>query len=304
MGQISNTMEKRKQENDAEARHALELRHAIKASEQQFALALPRHVDAGRFLRASLTALNVVPKLAKCTQASVLAGLMQAAQLGLEVADVRGQAYLIPRWDGRDKCMKASFQLGYRGMIDLAARAGITVEVDEICEHDAYDYQRGTKPFLFHKPTLGERGDAIAYYAVGTFSDGRPPSFVIMGRAEVEKHRDRFASQRNKEDEITGPWVEHFDAMARKTVVRQLLNYLPATVELREGRSDLREVVDQVDPVVATYGAPIAGALPPEDVDAATGELVDPTIAIETSGTPTEVDLVTGETVQPEPVQS
>ena len=44
-----------------------DLRAAIKASEGQFALALPRHVDAGRFMRCALTAINVVPKLGQCT---------------------------------------------------------------------------------------------------------------------------------------------------------------------------------------------------------------------------------------------
>ena len=61
----------------------------IKASEAQFALALPKHVDAGRFMRCALTAINVVPEARPVHQNSVLAGLMQTAQLGLEVADVR-----------------------------------------------------------------------------------------------------------------------------------------------------------------------------------------------------------------------
>lgn len=193
-----------------------DLRSAIKASEAQFALALPQHVDAGRFLRCALTAINVVPKLAQCTKESVLAGLMQSAQLGLEVADVRGQAYLIPRWDGRDKCMKASFQLGYRGMIDLAARGGITITVDDICANDAFDFERGTNAFLRHKPTLDKRGEVIGYYAVATFADARTPAFVVIGRGEAEEHRDKFASTKTKDGEIYGTWVEHFDAMARK----------------------------------------------------------------------------------------
>ena len=257
------------------------LRDSIKRSEQQFALALPKHVDAGRFLRCALTAINVVPKLSQCTQESVLAGLMQAAQLGLEVADVRGQAYLVPRWDGRDKCYKASFQLGYRGMIDLAARGGITVTVDDICEHDQYDFERGTNAFLRHKPTLANRGDIIAYYAVATFADARPPAFVVLGRGEAEQHRDRFASTKNKEGEIYGTWVEHFDAMARKTAVRKLLNYLPATVELRQAAAI--EVTANEDIGHITYGAPTASALDAaaealpvaEGIDTSTGEILD-----------------------------
>ena len=256
-----------------------DLRSAIKASEAQFALALPKHVDAGRFMRCALTAINVVPKLGQCTRDSVLAGLMQAAQLGLEVADVRGQAYLIPRWDGRDKCMKAGFQLGYRGMIDLAARGGITITVDDICANDQYDFERGTNAYLRHKPTLGNRGEVIAYYAVATFADGRTPAFVVLGKGEAEEHRDKFASNKTKEGEIYGTWVEHFDAMARKTAVRKLLNYLPATVELRQAQV-IETTAEDAGPIgYGANAAPAFGALePPAGVDAVTGD-IDPTIA-------------------------
>ncbi len=274
------TITKAKTEAVERATGQATLRDAIKRSEGQFALALPRHVDAGRFMRAALTALNTVKHLPDCTQTSVLAGLMQAAQLGLEVADVRGQAYLIPRKNNsKGGIYEATFQLGYRGMIDLAARAGITVDVDTICENDAYDYERGTTPRLYHKPTLADRGEAIAYYAVGTFADGRPPSFVIMGKTEVEKHRDRFASSRDyKTREINGPWLDHFDAMARKTVVRRLLTYLPTAAELRQ------QIVEAESRDVSDVGSIDYGALAaiPEGVDPDTGEISgDPTAAID-----------------------
>lgn len=268
-------------ERDAAQSHTVTLRDAIKRSEAQFALALPRHVSPDRFLRSALTALNTVPKLAQCSQTSVLAGLMQAAQLGLEVADVRGQAYLIPRKNRGE--MQATFQLGFRGMIDLAARAGITVDVDVIRENDVYDYQRGTDPKLYHKPTLGNRGQAIAYYAVANFADGRRASFVIMGRNEVEEHRDKFASTRDyNSKEITGPWVDHFDAMALKTVVRKLLNYLPTTVELRQIVE--AEAVDTSDISQIDYG-PLGIA---DGLDTETGEIMaDPVAAIDATATDT-----------------
>jgi recombination protein RecT len=265
------------------------LRDSIKKQEAEFAMALPQHVDVGRFMRCALTAINVVPKLAQCTRESVLAGLMQAAQLGLEVADVRGQAYLIPRWDGRDKCMKASFQLGYRGMIDLAARGGITITVDDICANDQYDFERGTNAFLRHKPALDRRGDVIAYYAVATFADKRTPAFVVMGRGEAEEHRDKFASTKTKDGEIYGTWVEHFDAMARKTAVRKLLNYLPATVELRTAQAIDTTGTEYVGPIGYNAGSEsITGALDgavgelPANVNPDTGEIME---SIETTAT-------------------
>jgi recombination protein RecT len=277
MATVTQAVEKQKEEAVVSGT----LRQALKDMEGQFAMALPSHLDSGRFLRAALTALGTVKDLQKCTQVSVLAGLMQAAQLGLEVSDVRGQCYLIPRKDNRDGGVhKAVFQLGYRGMIDLAARGGITVDVDEICENDAYDYQRGTQPRLYHKPTLAKRGEVIAYYAVAQFADGRPPTFVIIGKSEAEEHRDKFASQKNAKGEISGPWVEHFDAMARKTTIRMLLNYLPATVELRQAVAI--ETTAAEEPLNISYLPPVNVQLSaPEGVDAATGEVAG---AVETTG--------------------
>lgn len=265
----------------------LTLRESIRASESAFKMALPEHIKTDRFIRAAFTAINTVPKLGECTQQSVLAGLMQAAQLGLEVSDVRGQCFLIPRKDNRaGGVMKASFQLGYRGMIDLAARSGITVDAEELHTNDAYDFSLGTNRFLHHKPTLDQRGPVLGYYATATFADGRTPAFTIMSVHEVEEHRDKFASSRDyKSKEITGPWVDHFDAMARKTVIRALLNYLPVSVELRDAIH--QDAVEATATEVATidYGASFQVPELPDGVDAATGEIADPTTVTETTGT-------------------
>jgi len=261
------------------------LRLQIERNAEGFAQALPDHVRPDRFIRAALTAINVVPKLGECTAPSVIAGLMQAAQLGLEVADVRGQCYLIPRRDSRAGVMKASFQLGYRGMIDLAARSGITISCEEVCEGDELAYELGGNRYLRHVPTLrGDRGPAFAYYAVATFADSRKPEFKIMGRQQIEEHRDRFASTRSGKGDIVGPWVDHFDAMARKTVIRALLNYLPVSVELRDAMHVDAIETTAIESRSVDYGATFE--LPPDDVDATTGEIDQMTVV----EVPTEPD--------------
>lgn len=285
-GTIQKAAEAKVAERDLAAAHDLTLREAVRASESAFKMALPEHIKVDRFIRAAFTAINVVPKLGECTQQSVLAGLMQAAQLGLEVSDVRGQCFLIPRKDNRaGGVMKATFQLGYRGMIDLAARSGITVDAEEIHEFDEYDFALGTKRFLHHKPRIiGHRGPVLAYYATATFSDERTPAFTIMSTVEVEDHRDKFASSRDFNSKaITGPWVDHFDAMARKTVIRALLNYLPVSVELRDAMH--QDVVEATATEVATidYGASFHVPELPDGVDSATGEVADPTAVTETT---------------------
>lgn len=243
------------------------VRELVHDCEQQFARALPQHVTIDRFMRAAFTALQTVKHLPECEPKSVLAGLMQAAQLGLEVSDVRGQAFLIPRWDGRDKVYRATFQLGYRGMIDLAARAGITVDVDTIHEHDQFDFQRGDEPRLYHKPTLDEPGEPVAYYAVAHFADGRRPQFVIRSRRQIELHRDRFASTRDNAGKVFGPWVDHFDGMAVKTVIRMLLDKLPTSAELRHAVVEDQHAERGEPPIAATYG-PAAFADPVGAIEA------------------------------------
>lgn len=241
----------------------------VKRQEAQFARALPRHIDAGRFVRTCLTTLRTTPGLAACTPQSVLAGLMQAAQLGVEVNDVRQQSYLIPRWNAKTGTQEASFQLGYRGMIDLAARGGIIVDAHDICENDDFDFEYGLEPSLVHRPTLEDRGRTIGYYAVARFADAsRPPAFRVIGRQEAEAIRDSFAAGKRKDGSVSGPWVQHFDAMARKTVIRRLLNYLPLPIELAEAvdidRTNETELYADVaiSPNVAI--APLAVANDPE----------------------------------------
>ena len=89
-GSVQKAAEARAAERDTSQVAARTLRDSIKAAAPGFGMALPQHVSVDRFMRAAFTALNTVPRLGQCTEQSVLAGLMQAAQLGLEVADVRG----------------------------------------------------------------------------------------------------------------------------------------------------------------------------------------------------------------------
>jgi recombination protein RecT len=250
------------------------IREALSSPAQlaEFKRALPGHVGVDRFVRVALTTINTDPKLQACTKDSILAGLMQAAQLGLEVSGVRGQAFLVPRNNRRANTKEATFQLGYRGMIDLAARSGITVDTDIVYANDEFEFQRGTEPKLYHRPTFGEQGPVIAYYAVAHFSDNRRSQFVIRSVHAIEAHRDKFASQRDyTTKEVTGPWVEQFDAMATKTVIRMLLDKLPTSIELRQA-----VVADMVGEA-------------PETVQASYNLVTDPVGAIDTTARPDNV---------------
>ena len=98
------------------------LKGLIKAMGPQIKKALPSVLTPERFTRMVFTALSTNPQLQQCTPASFLGAMMQAAQLGVEPNTPIGQAYLIPyRNKGKLECQ---FQIGYKGLIDLAYRAG------------------------------------------------------------------------------------------------------------------------------------------------------------------------------------
>lgn len=204
--------------------------------ESQVRAALPRHLDSGRFIRLALTSLRTVPRLHECTTQSILAAFMQAAQLGLEIDANRGQAYVIPRWNNKTKTREANFQVGYHGLIDLAGRGGITVEALDIHANDTFRFGYGTGATEGIEHTwslLSDRGEVIGYWAKAKTPEGRE-HFMVLRHDEAEIIRDRFASTKNQQGKVVGPWLDHFDAMARKSVIIRLLNYLPLPVQLAE----------------------------------------------------------------------
>lgn len=193
----------------------------LKRMHTQIEKALPSVITPERFTRIALTAYSRNEKLQECTEESFLGSMMQAAQLGVEPNTPLGQAYLIPY---RNKgVMEVQFQLGYRGMIDLAYRSGEVqnIQAHEVYENDTFEYELGLEPKLRHIPALKDRGEVILYYAVFKLTNGGV-GFEVMSKEDVEA----FAKKKSK-TYGTGPWQSDFDAMAKKTLVKRLLKFAP-----------------------------------------------------------------------------
>lgn len=201
------------------------MQQMMKAMAKEIEAALPSMVSSERFQRVALTAFSANPALQRCDPKSFIASMMQSAQLGLEPNTPLGQAYLIPYGQN------VQFQVGYKGMLELAQRSGKikTIYAHEVRENDEFDIDYGLEQSLKHKPLLkGERGEVIGYYAVYHTVDGGF-SFVFMTKQEVLD----FAQSKSKTFR-NGPWQTDFDAMAKKTVIKQLLKYAPISIELQQ----------------------------------------------------------------------
>lgn len=211
------------------------IRDYIRSMEGEIAKALPSVMTPERFTRITLSALSANRKLQECTPQSFLGAMMTAAQLGVEPNTPLGQAYLIPYFNGKSKKLEVQFQLGFKGMIDLAYRSGqiSTITAHTVYENDTFEYEYGLETKLKHIPAKTNRGSAIYYYATFKTKDGGY-GFEVMSREDVEAVRR--ASSKAADN---GPWVTHFDEMAKKTVLKRVLKYAPLKTEfVRELSSD------------------------------------------------------------------
>lgn len=197
------------------------LQGLIRAMEPEIKKALPSVITPERFTRMVFTALSSNPQLKECTPQSFLGAMMQAAQLGLEPNTPIGQAYLIP-YRNKEK-LECQFQLGYKGLIDLAYRSGEvqSIQAHEVHENDTFEYELGLNPKLKHVPAMKDRGAVVLYYAVIKLKNGGE-GFEVMSMDDV----DQFARAKSKAYK-KGPWQTDFDEMAKKTVLKKVLKYAP-----------------------------------------------------------------------------
>lgn len=207
---------------------------------KQLALAVPKHLSPDRMARIAATELRKTPALLNTTPASFLGAVMQSAQLGLEPGSALGQAYLVPYGN------QCTFILGYRGMIDLARRSGQVLSLNAyvVREGDDFSYQLGLHPDIHHIPSPEAnriKKPVTFVYAVANLQGGGY-QFEVMSRAEVEAVK---AKVKNKKT-----WIDYFDEMAKKTVIRRLFKYLPVSIEAIQAVSldAKREAGEEINP--------------------------------------------------------
>src|SRR5579859_4643184 len=218
---------------------------------------LPKHVTPERLIKVVLSATARKPDLLKCTRRSIVRAVMQAAELGLEVGGILGDAYLVPynvkiteagqpdRWEKQVQMIP-----GYRGLIKLARNSGQITSISAwpVYKADTFEIDLAEETII-HKPSLTtERkpDDIVFVWAQAKYTDGGK-AIDFMTRSEVDAVRKRSKAAND------GPWVTDFAEMARKTVVRRLCKYLPLSPEMQKAlevdadREDLERRGDAID---------------------------------------------------------
>ncbi len=240
---LQNALQKKAEQKNEVTKKDRTIKDWIMHMESDIKKALPSVITVERFTRMAITAVNQNPKLASCTPRSFMGALMTAAQLGLEPNTPLGQAYVIPF---KNKgVLEATFQLGYRGLIELAHRSGemMSIQAHTVHENDEFEYEYGLEPKLKHIPALDDRGEPIQYYCVFKLKSGGS-GFEVMSKKDVINHAKKYSQSF---DSYSSPWKSAFDAMAKKTVAKQALNYAPISVEFRRGVATDGSVKESLD---------------------------------------------------------
>lgn len=176
--------------------------------------ALPPGIDADRFQRVVLTAIQQNPDIANGDRQSLYNAALRAAADGL-VPDGREGAFVI--MGGKPTWMP---MVG--GIIKRLATAGISIDAQVVYENDDFEQQLGDEASIHHKaPKLGTpRGAPLGAYAIARLPNGMVMR-EVMDFDQIEQVRAASRSGNG------GPWKQWWTEMARKTVIRRLAKRLP-----------------------------------------------------------------------------
>lgn len=227
---------------------------------------VPKHMTPERLARITLTAISRTPKLTECTPPSIVGAVMNCATLGLE-PNLIGHAYLVPFYNNKTGTMECQFQIGYKGQIDLIRRTGDVAKIyaETVYENDLFVYIKGEDKRLVHVPfdmlhlldnfvpdqngsfmdlmiaeaideiksrNPKDQGKTVRHYAAYRLKDGSF-DFTTMTIDQSLQHANKFSKSKYN-GKLTGPWVDHFDSMCKKTCIKEMAKYMPISIEVQE----------------------------------------------------------------------
>lgn len=212
--------------------HALLERKDVLAELQK---AFPNALSAERHARIAITVIQKSEGLMKCSPLSLLACVVESAQLGLEPDPSMGLIYFVP-YAG-----VATIQIGWKGYAHLVFNTGDIYKIvpTVVRKGEKFAVTAGTRPELVHIPK--DHGVEKApskdeqcpeswthAYAVATYRHGHT-DFMVLERAEVFRRRAMSKAWRDKK--LGTPWFTNPEAMWWKTAIRALANRLPKSTK-------------------------------------------------------------------------
>lgn len=192
---------------------------------------------AEQFISAITSAVAVNPALQECEPSTVLAGALLGNSLGLSPSPQLGQYYLVPfknkaKYDRSGHMVKpesvdAQFVLGYKGYVQLALRSGYYKRLNVIAVKDGelihFDPLTEKAEVCLNPDSLVRKNSpSVGYLATFEYLNGFQKT-IYWSREEMEDHALRYSKGYAAKKGYTF-WEKDFDAMAFKTMLRQLIS--------------------------------------------------------------------------------
>jgi len=213
--------------------------------------------DGQKFISAIVSAVNTNPALQECTNQSILSGALLGESLKLSPSPQLGHYYLVP-FNDKERGKVATFQLGYKGYIQLAIRSGqykklnvLAIKEGELEYFDPLNEDIKIN-LMVDKWDEREAAPTIGYYAMFELTNGFRKA-IYWSKKQMLSHADQFSPSFSKDattistkagtktkvsfaDFEAGKydakdawmyssfWYKNFDNMAYKTMLRQLIS--------------------------------------------------------------------------------
>lgn len=215
-----------------------------------------------RFITAVISATTVNPTLQECDHSTILSAAMLGESLKLSPSPQLGHYYMVPyeQKEKKDKYGRviepakkvATFQLGYKGYIQLAIRSGeykkinvLSIKEGELIGYDPLE--ETIEVNLIDDEEERENAKTVGYYAMFEYHNGFKKA-IYWSKNKMLKHADKFSQAFSLEAtkgkypkvsyadyeagnydpktawQYSSFWYKNFDEMAHKTMLRQLIS--------------------------------------------------------------------------------
>jgi recombination protein RecT len=203
--------------------------------------------NSGAFVASIIDLYNTDKTLQMCDPKNVVMEALKAASLKLPINKQLGFAWIVPYRDSKTGAYIPTFQLGYKGYIQLCMRTGAYryINADVVYDGELVKQDKLTGEIEID-PAQRKSDKKIGYFAfIETLNGFRKTLYMTV--EEVTKHAQQYSKSYSSKNSV---WATDFDAMALKTCLRLLLSkYGIMSVEMQrayiEDSSDIVQLADE-----------------------------------------------------------
>ena len=218
-----------------------------------------------KFISSIVSAVQINTALQACTNSSILSAALLGEALQLSPSPQLGQYYMVPYDNTKTvinnetgkkekiQIKEAQFQIGYKGYIQLAIRSGQyrKIVVSDVKDGEVKSFNPITEEFEIN-PVLDTKKRSelpvSGYYGMFELMNGFKKE-LYWPKEHMEQHAKTYskgyASDLRNGSKYTF-WSKDFGAMAKKTLIRQLISkWGIMSIEMQRAYEADMEVLDE-----------------------------------------------------------